>query len=153
VLVCSYVCRWSVFHCGYASIVFCGCCWLCSNYVCADLNFLGTGGVRLCCVEPVTGYMVFCNALGPGSFGPETLKKNLWSSETAARHPILIPVPVAAQGETSFHPRYIQPKRRLQKDGGRFDDWGGGLRSHLPSKLDEECQLNLLVARAGWLSA
>jgi hypothetical protein len=109
--------------------------------------------VRLCCVEPVTGYMVFCNALGPGSFGPETLKKNLWSSETAARHPILIPVPVAAQGETSFHPRYIQPKRRLQKDGGRFDDWGGGLRSHLPSKLDEECQLNLLVARAGWLSA
>jgi hypothetical protein len=77
VLVCSYVCRWSVFHCGYASIVFCGCCWLCSNYVCADLNFLGTGGVRLCCVEPVTGYMVFCNALGPGSFGPETLKKKI----------------------------------------------------------------------------
>jgi hypothetical protein len=86
------------------------------------------------------------NANGENPSSP--LLRDLRSPETAARHPILIPVPVAAQGETSFHPRYNQPKRRLRKDGGRFDDWGGGLSCHLPSKLDEDGQLNRLVPRA-----
>jgi hypothetical protein len=48
------------------------------------------------------------------------------------------PIPALAQGST--HPRYVQAKCRLQEKGGRLEDWGGQLGSHLPlspSKLEE----------------
>jgi hypothetical protein len=85
------------------------------------------------------------------------------SPDTAARHPAPLspkrmksprprPRPQAklsstpAQGSTL--PSYIQPKCQLKKPGGR--NWGGGLSSHHPSKLDEEVAglCPVLAARA-----
>jgi hypothetical protein len=65
--------------------------------------------------------------------------------------PFVIPIPMPNWDEISpsaspTPPRlvagidlslYIQPKCKLREEGGRLQNWGGELGSHLPSELEE----------------